>query len=360
MIEKRKPLTELAGQYSEIRLPDFSYSGDNPLFIDIETTGFSATKTMIYAIGCIYQAEGIYYFHQMFAENVWDEANLLLTLESILQDQEIDLLVHFNGFYFDIPFLLKRYEILGLSTSLDSVPQFDFYLYKKRYRDFFDLPNLRLKTLEKVLKLDRNDQMSGGDLISVYERYLLGEDELLPLLLQHNEEDLLATFLLGHFLPLLEAGAPKSSGLPLYQNFPNCLKQSTEEEICLFNRELRKYLMEHFDSRYFSDLMEKTYVQHYPIIETELLHFYPDYQNYTYLPEEDYAIHNSVAQFVESSFRKKATKKTAFLRKFDRFVPVPSNAADAFGDYPLFQRSYSNKERFIRLQDLESYIDKVL
>lgn len=56
-------------------------------------------------------------------------------------------------------------------------------------------------------------------------------------------------------------------------------------------------------------------------IRDTLKYFYPDYQNYYYLPEEDMVIHKSIADSVDPSYRKKATKTPVIQKKQESFFP---------------------------------------
>lgn len=49
------------------------------LFLDIETTGFTAKSSSLYLIGCAYFKEGCWYIRQWFAENPSEEAELLIS-----------------------------------------------------------------------------------------------------------------------------------------------------------------------------------------------------------------------------------------------------------------------------------------
>ncbi|RRD92657.1 hypothetical protein EII17_13805 [Clostridiales bacterium COT073_COT-073] len=355
MIEKIKKLSDLAAKYPDIHLPDFAYPAENPLFIDIETTGFSPQNAMIYAIGCIYKQNGKYCFHQLFADDYYEEDNVLIALEKIIQANRIDLLVHFNGKNFDLPFLKGRYLNTCLLTSLGDLPQFDFYLEWKKCKAYFELPNAKLKTLEKVLRLNRNDQMNGGQLIDIYHQYLAGDEDLLPLLLLHNAEDLLATFLLGHFLPFLEKNDNSQFWLPAFGTFTQIQKIETAGQITFYNSAWHQYLEKNFDSHCFSPLIKQTYQKDYPLLESELYHFFADYQNYIYLPYEDTAIHQSIAQFVEPAHRKKATKQTAYIKKKDIFIELPPAAIPYFDHSRLFQKEYKDKRRYLPLSEARTY-----
>ena len=56
------------------------------------------------------------------------------------------------------------------------------------------------------------------------------------------------------------------------------------------------------------------------LYEGTLKYFYPDYQNYYYLPLEDTAIHKSIGEYVDRSARKKATAKNCYSKK-SLFLP---------------------------------------
>lgn len=63
-----------------------------------------------------------------------------------------------------------------------------------------------------------------------------------------------------------------------------------------------------------------------PVFTGELKYFYPDYKNYSYLPEEDNAIHKSVAVYVDKAHRVPATPETCYTRKSGEFLPLPAQA----------------------------------
>ena len=355
MIEKRKKMTDLAARYPDIALPALRYPAQNPLLIDIETTGFSPQNSMIYAIGCIYQENDVFYFHQLFAERMYEEDQLLIALEVLIQSHGIDLLVHFNGKNFDIPFLLGRYFHACLPTSLKELPQLDFYLEWKKCKPYFDLPNAKLKTIEKAVRLQRCDDKNGGELIAVYSRYLQGAAELLPMLLLHNEDDLLATFLLGHFLPFLETPRLEHFLFPYFDSFPAVEKLTQVEPLTFYNPAWQDYINCSFDSRYFSPLMAESFLRRYSVQPAVLYHFLPDPESYYYLPQEDTAVHSSVAQFVEPAFRRKATKKTAYLKRADTFLELPPAALPFLSAEPLFQTGYADKKRYLPLSAFAKY-----
>ena len=76
------------------------------LFFDIETTGLSAKRDLVYLIGCVWHDGNTWILTQYFAETRDAEEEVLDAFFALLRTKRI--LVHFNGDGFDIPFLTKR------------------------------------------------------------------------------------------------------------------------------------------------------------------------------------------------------------------------------------------------------------
>ncbi len=74
----------------------------------------------------------------------------------------------------------------------------------------------------------------------------------------------------------------------------------------------------------------------------ELRYFYDHYQDYYYLPEEDVAMHKSVAAYVDRAYRRQATPSTAYLRKSGLFLPQPQVLFS-----PAYRKEYRDRIRFI-------------
>ncbi|MCG4585515.1 ribonuclease H-like domain-containing protein, partial [Anaerosalibacter bizertensis] len=77
-------------------------------FLDIETTGFSRVKDIIYLVGLLIYNEGKYTLKQYFLNSPEKEK---LLLKSLIHDiEESKYIVTFNGNTFDIPFLNSKYR----------------------------------------------------------------------------------------------------------------------------------------------------------------------------------------------------------------------------------------------------------
>ena len=100
-----------------------------------------------------------------------------------------------------------------------------------------------------------------------------------------------------------------------------------------------------------------------PIYEGELHYFYPNYKDYYYLPEEDLAIHKSVASYVDRQYRENARAYNCYNRKTSTFLPQYSSVMQ-----PEFRKEYNDKISYFELTEdfcssdvmLRRYVDHIL
>ena len=113
------------------------------LFLDIETTGFSAQSSYLYMIGCAYYQEGCWKIIQWMAENYEQEKDLLITFLEFAGMYRY--LIHFNGNNFDLPFLIQKCEQLQIPQCLDAFEGIDLYRRISPCKAFLKLPNCKQK-----------------------------------------------------------------------------------------------------------------------------------------------------------------------------------------------------------------------
>lgn len=90
--------------------------------------------------------------------------------------------------------------------------------------------------------------------------------------------------------------------------------------------------------------------------ETELKLFFPNYKDYYYLKNEDYAIHKSLGQFMDKEKCVKCTAANCYTRKNAVFVPVFEKKGGALGDIIyLYRRNAPDKALFADVNDLISH-----
>lgn len=380
----------------ELKYPfQHKYALEKLLFLDIETTGLSSNMSYLYLIGCIYYKEDKPVLLQWFSEGIEEEKELLIQFFTFLS--KFQVIIHYNGSGFDLPYLIKKCKRYLLPYNFDSMISLDIYREIAPYKRLLNLESLKQRSIEEFLGIQREDSFTGGDLIPVYSQYVgirryenlknVNSDNsykimlasglpsimntksyaLLQVLLLHNKEDLTGLLSISSVLAYVDL---------FTCNINKTLYNFTENElkihINLFSKIPNKL---YFDipirnTKYvsgdsiennnncemapFSDINDnltllKEYVISYrfeydygdiciPYFKTELKHFFKDYKDYYYLPSEDSAIHKSLAEYVDKNYRKKATKSTAYIKKSGYFLPQVEKLFD-----PEFQIDCKDK-----------------
>jgi len=339
--------------HQKITLPELRYPVENIaplekiLFFDIETTGFAAKNSNIYLIGCIYYASSSWHLIQWFANKYEEEA---IVIRSFFEfSKTFSHLIHFNGTNFDIPFVEQKCSQYQMSFNFQHLEGIDLYKRVSPYRFFLRLPNFKQKTLEQFLGVEREDTFLGGELINVYHNYVANPDDSdLQLLLLHNADDLKG---LVCILPILSYydlfNSPMSARKVQANTFRDYFGSDHQELLIRVSLPsvLPVPVKHHANSCYFNG---EGKVGHFrvPIYEEELKYFYSNYKDYYYLPDEDIAIHKSVASFVDRDYRIKATSANCYTRKFSVYLPQWELLMQ-----PFFKRDYSSKEMFFELTE---------
>ncbi len=329
---------------------------DKLLFLDIETTGFSPASSSLYLIGAAYQAEGSWQITQWFADEPTEEKALLEAFFRFAS--AFSHLIHFNGNRFDLPFLEQKAKALGVSWPFSSWQGTDIYKRIKPLKKLLNLQDCRQKTLERFLGIGREDQYDGGKLIAVYETYVktlkanTPSEELLTLLLLHNFEDMLGMLKL---LPILsyadlftaDIRAVKVSSImlpPGIGQVPGNMDRKKELRISLtLPSPLPVPLNCLREGCRFQGEGDKALLR-IPVHTGELKHFYPDHKDYYYLPEEDNAVHKSVAAYVDKAHREKARAENCYTRKTGDFLPQWEPVFT-----PLFRPDHHSKSLFFEI-----------
>lgn len=321
------------------------------LFFDIETTGFSPNISHLYMIGASYYSDHAWKTIQWF-----DETGLSVGEQALLQAfsefaKDFIYCISYNGTAFDFSYIEKKCTHYHLQNPLSHLQHMDLYKEIKPYGAAFDLPNLKQKSIEAFLGIGREDKYNGGQLIKVYKKYLqFHAEHEQKLLFIHNYEDIIGMikllpllsyidFFKGHFsvtnmqisdINKSTINNPKnafakstttatdtSAIQPECNNGPDFYLHLTlpgfiEIPITLHTNLCTLTLSAHEGHMYIH-----TY-------KGTLKFYYPDYKQYYYLPEEDEAIHQSLAAFVDKSRRIKATKETCYTKKNGIFLPEQS------------------------------------
>ena len=161
----------------------------NVCIFDIETTGLNRNKDKVILIGYLFFDNKKPVIKQLFAEKQDEELNILQRFNQEIND--FDLLITFNGKNFDIPFLQARFDKHTIDHSLQLIDHIDIFKHLKIYSDMLNLEDYKLKSIEKFLRINRKDTISGKDSVLLYNEYTkCNDEELLNKIMLHNYEDI--------------------------------------------------------------------------------------------------------------------------------------------------------------------------
>ena len=375
-------------------------------------TASSSDETQISAVpsahraASVPEAAGHWTLLQYFCEDVSDEPAVLQAFFELLRTKKI--LISYNGDGFDIPFLRHMVEQYGLHTphphhstalqeradrvdcvdcpdtdesaiadapplySFDTVESFDLFKKFRPLKHLLGLPDLKLKSCERFLGIDREDRFTGGELIEVYfEWQKTKAPALLDTLLLHNAEDIAN---LPNLLPLLRyRSLPHSDfqlraherlqdgGTPLvhlsftllspmspsaHASVENDIREATDDRHLHWPALTLPKPMDlrgDFWALHAEGSAVELYVQ---LFEGERKLFFADFEHYYYLPAEDQVIHQSLAEFVDRSARKKACARNCYQRVSGCFLPECSEVYT-----PALRAEYRDKLRYAQYSD---------
>lgn len=317
------------------------------LFVDIETTGLSPSSAETFLIGTAVYKNGSLYIRQFFAEDTSDEKEVLSSFAEYLKS--FDSIITFNGNKFDIPFLEKRCFIYGIDPCFSEKSGIDLYKRIQPCKKILSLPDMKQKTLERFLGIRRTDEKSGRELIALYGSYIADKNKVcLDLLLQHNHDDLTGLVLL---LPLLSYPDAMSGNIKVERavrnNYRDYYGKLQTELIIEFTLDTPVPMPV---SGGFSDcflMLRGTRGKIRVSVFTGVLrYFYPDHNNYYYLPLEDHAMHKSTSQYVDKSRREQARPENCYVRVRSRFLPEWDKIVT-----PVFKYAYNDRTMYFELTD---------
>ncbi len=319
---------------------------EDALLFDIETTGLSRDHCSIYLIGCGYRKGVNITMTLLFAPTYEAEAEIIKAFLDLCGD--FSSLLSFNGESFDIPFVRTRGKKMGLDCSrLNEIRSMDLFKLTKKYSKYLNTPDCKQKTIEQYYGLYRKDQYNGGQLIDIYKEYCINPDpKALDTLLLHNHEDVKGMLTVLNILQLQHIHDAASDSA---FNLSHLDVSKTGELIFCIDMKLNQDITISDFYHVISLKPEGIRVILHPI-NGELKHFYPNYRDYRYIPNEDLLIPKALASTIDKNRIQKATKENCFTRHSGVFVPVTDEKGHSFydaSDEITYRISHDHKQQFI-------------
>jgi uncharacterized protein YprB with RNaseH-like and TPR domain len=332
-------------------------SPEEVLYVDIETTGLSPARDRVYLVGCAYLQQGDWQLIQWFDETGDTEADILTSF--LVFARKYKAFLHYNGDRFDLPFLRTRIEKCGLDKALHGLKvmeekrSVDLFRVLKPYRKLLSLPNYQQQTVEAFMGSGRVEERSGGDLIQVYRAFIAAKnDEMERDLLGHNAADVRGLIAITPLLSLPDVFAKSLNVYKAQANHYRGFDGSAQEEIILFARiegvpenAIPRPIVQTVDGCY-SKVQGNEVTIKVPLYHGELKFFYANYREYYYLPDEDQALHKSIASFVDKSHRVQATAENCYTRKKGDFLPEWEQFRT-----PFFKHGYKDRYAYFEFTD---------
>lgn len=324
-----------------------------PVFLDIETTGLSAYTGCIYLIGVAEIKDGTVTFTQWFSERLSEEKEILSAFSDWIKGA--DRIFTYNGTTFDIPFLKSCLNHYYKKDFSDNFIHKDYYKTAQLLHPILGFPKLSQKEVENYFGIERTDPYTGGELVKVYEDYLVSPNEkAFSALLLHNKEDLKNLITLSGFenyLSVFKTGIPASSELSssIENGF---LKVSVSFDFS-FPWKKEGVIREEFPIQFSGH----QFTIKIPLTEGKLRLYYKDYKNYYYLPKEQMILPKKLADGVPSDRKEKAKKENCFVEKSGTFIPSVKGFSDK-----KYQKNLEDKETYLDLSDIDlrTYVHEII
>ncbi len=317
------------------------------LFVDIETTGFTARTSTLYMIGCIFFEHDQIHLIQWFAETPEDEKKVLTAFFQKCRSHQI--LIHYNGNNFDLPYMKQKCLQYHLDEPFSSMDGIDIYKRIMPYKKMLHLDNVKQKTVEQFMEIQRQDKYNGGELIDVYKDYLSApSSDKAQLLLLHNADDMKGMLQLLPILSYADMFVQPFRVLKVQANKYTDATGIPQTEVMMkikFPFSFPKPIVLTGNNCRFDGCENEGNLK-VPILYDTLKYFYSNYRDYYYLPAEDVALHKSVSTYVDKQFREQATAATCYTKKEGAFLPQWDLIFT-----PVFKREYGDKICYFELTE---------
>ena len=348
----------------EYRIPSEELQSSLPflspdmLFVDIETTGFSAERSPIYLIGIACCDEDIR-LTLYLAETREEEPQILKAFLRQLTERPIQQIVTFNGERFDLPYLKTRAGLCGLSElasilpgsdSASSLTSVDLYRSIARHRHLFHLEHYRQRSIEEFLGVQRNDEYDGGKLIEVYRRYEKKPDaESEKLLVLHNREDVEGML---RILPMLAYDQWDQNSMSLQS-----LDWDWEDRhlyiTLTLNRTLPQPVRLNGEAHYIrmeGDRLKAAL----PIRQDPLKYYFPYPAQYVYLTREGTVVPKMLASTIPSDQKRPAKREECYTTIEGQFLAFEASFVrrhpSLFEGERIFKTAFDDDKSYIRVE----------
>lgn len=288
---------------------------------DLETSGLHKTHDQIISIGVLYEKEGVIVKNTFFISSLQEEKAQLLCFLKWCEDFET--VATYRGKHFDYPFLLARLQFHQLSEEA--------FLRLKLVDMQLPLGGFskNRKQLEAWLGFSRQSTTSGQEIAQLYKAYLhASHTTYRTLILRHQDDELSSLYALWELYHTLY----HLKSLPVTDyKIANGQLHLTYEQAVPFRF--------HFNASAYGlklcyDTDSALIHLIYPLFTGMLKHPLTPVKDYYYVESQKQLIHKSLAAFLPSSSKRRATKDECFIEETHTFLKLfsPLSQGDLWYD----------------------------
>lgn len=328
---------------------DTFYPSDVPisgstLLLNIETTGLSPRNAFVFMIGLGWRENNGWHFHCLLAQKRMDERQLMEAFQRILTDYH--QVLTYGGHSFTYRFLEERWKNYSdsdvfsdtESRLFENIRKLDIQKSLSSCKHLLPLPDIKKDTAEHFVHYHRPEHTAPKELIKCYTAWeLSGDDQLQIQLIRHHEADMIGLLSLYSLMAYPQFFRGEFDAVRHYE---------ADDSFCSFNLSLKTAVPIPIQASVESlslSLDNDSAVLRIPLLRDELKYFLPGpVKDYYYLPEEDQALHRSVACYVDKAYRQKATAATCYIRQRGLFLPAADTSLQ-----PCFRKSYDSTHFYI-------------
>ena len=281
------------------------------LLLDIETNGLSREKHHIVCIGVTYlNMQNEVTTKQWSLQKLEEEENLLKAF--IMFAQDFKFIYTYSGKSFDWPFLLARLAHYNL-TAPAALTLVDM-------KKTLSLLSSTRSDLEKHLGFIRATSSSGKALVKLYQTYeACGEEIYKNLILAHNLDELKSLLLfykvyhmLYHLKRFNMTTAYQTSADATWLDLSFDLPFSFETSFMFKLEDLTLEVAKEIAALNIT----------LPLYHAYLKKALTSVKDYYYIPSQNQLMHKSLATFIPSELKRKATKEECFVEKLDTYFKL--------------------------------------
>ncbi|MCQ2492170.1 MAG: ribonuclease H-like domain-containing protein [Lachnospiraceae bacterium] len=144
-------------------------------FLCLDATGLTPEESHISVLSAGYFDNESFVITQWLNETGFEDDKILKALFAFTKNHDLHTMITYYGSYFLMPFLAKKAKQCELAIEFDhfaGISHVDLYKIAHRMKGVLHLQSCRQKKVEAALKISRESNISGKDLVISYQHFV--------------------------------------------------------------------------------------------------------------------------------------------------------------------------------------------